>query len=285
MRKKFFILVLLLLLTSIVFSSLLVDIRVHGVIDSHIPYITAEELLMDRPQEFLMEIDNIGSVGCNFRVRIDVYDGLQLIHTAWSEGVPLEPGDCSDFRAYFYPTYPGNFSAKVLIHSCNQITKGPVLNFTVIKPETEDVNKSSRLEGAVKKREDIFEISAVNNKSSVGMKIKSTRNVTDLLIIPREYPLGWIVESGKIGNMQAGVEKTVEIGYAPSIWNERELVFDIVSLDGKYHTTKSIMLKEEEENILKKFAIQILWSIILILLTVTVYLLKERRKIKEKENS
>lgn len=281
MRKKIFIVSILLLLTSIVFSGLLVDVHVHEVIDSHIPYITAEELLMERPQEFLMEIDNTGSVGCNFRVRIDVYDGSQLIHTAWSEGLPLEPGDCSDFRAYFYPAYPGNFSAEVLIHSCNLITKGPVLNFTVIKPETRDVNKSSRLEGAVKKMEEVFEISAVNNKSSVGMKIKSRRNVTGLLIIPREYPLGWIVESGKIDAMRDGVEKTVEIGYAPGIWGEKELVFDIVSLDGKYHTTKSIMLKEEEENILEKFAIQILWSMILILLAVTVYLLKERRRIKE----
>ena len=69
----------------------------------------------------------------------------------------------------------------------------------------------------------------------------------NVIILPNNYPLGWIFNGEKIEVLEAGKEAVKIIEYEPSIWSEKLISLHAVSIDGKHSSEKiSFALKEEK---------------------------------------
>jgi regulator of replication initiation timing len=278
-RKIVAIFLMLFFLISLAYATILVEVDVKEVIDGNIAYLKFQKKLNNSPQHILLDWENQGSVGCKVRFRVDFYHPeLNLppedepVYTAWSKEKALEPGDHSPFEIFFYPKKSGNYSAKLFVYYCNLLLEERVINFTALMKEEGSMNESVienmtenvTLEREVEKRkkriqtkekEVPFEITEVETTENyVEFKIKSKENISNLIIIPTEYPIGWIFESGKIEKIEEGGEKALKVGYSPSIWKEKKISFDLVTLDGKYHTIAYVTLKKEEKK--EKFSFE-----------------------------
>ena len=267
---------LLILLCISLGYALQLDVHVTEVIDGNIVQVDAEKFINNTPQRFLIHWENTGSVGCRVRMGVDIYNE-ELMYTAWSKELPLEPGDYSELEAWFYPKNSGNITSKIFIYFCNTIQQGPVLNFTAFIPITSD-NITNTTRSVVKaKKEKAFDIRAESTENYVEMRIRSKKNIKDLVIIPRECPLGWIFESAKIDEIKKDEEKVVKINYVPSIWKEKTIEFDVVTMDGENHMVKEVILSKKKGYSLEQKVIAILIVVISILL-ILLYTTHKKRK-------
>jgi len=225
-----------------------VDINIPETIKGNPGYIDAYGNVTAVPQRFVIDWENQGSVSCRTRLRVDIKNDSLYAYTAWSREVGLEPGDHSDFDTYFYPQYSGNYTAQYFVYHCNTIEDLGNRTFEAIVPEnTADENGENAAggENAETRATMPLGISSTNNESRISLKIAAKKSVPDFVVIPKKFPLGWIVESKKVSSMNEKEEMEVSIDYLPSIWKPLEIEFDIVSVDGKYHSTQKIQLKEE----------------------------------------
>ncbi len=259
----------ILLLISVVSAGIQITVSISGVIDGNIAYLDVPNLVNNTPQKFLLDWENLGSVACRVRARVDVYNKSELIYTAWSKEVPMEPGYHSSLEAYFYPTTSGNYTAKISVYYCNLMEEKTNVNFTVIIAEKNVTNKT------ISKAEIPLEIKTRSTEDYVEMRIRAKENISNLLVIPRDYPLGWIFPSERI-DINAGEEKVVRIKYIPSIWKKANVSFDIATMDGRIHTISHIVLSKGK----KTYSIEHITIVVLIVIIIflTFLLIKERKK-------
>jgi len=269
---------IILLAVSFLAAGMPVDLDIPETIKGNPAYLDAYEKVDAIPQRFVIDWENQGSVSCRTRVRIDIRNETMNAYTAWTKEVPLEPGDHSDYEAYFYPQFSGNYTAQVFIYHCNTIEDIGNLTFEALVPEstTESANETGSAQNIETARAMPLEIAASNTENRIEMKIKAKENTPDYVIIPKKYPLGWIVESEKVNNMNEKEERTVAIDYVPSIWKPIELEFDIVSLDGKYHSTEKVLLAEEKKGYTTEQLI--IGALSLTVIILMILLVRERRK-------
>jgi len=292
-------------------AAIIVRVYVRGIIDGNLAYIKFDKILNNTPLDLTIDWENQGSVGCRVRFRADfyheAYSKKEPVYIAWSKELPLEPGDHAPFEILFYPKNSGNYSAKIFVYYCNLIKEVKEINFTAytkfekkekmikeFKNESFE-NLTSKNKTTLPKKYLPFEvIETKNTENYVEFKIKAKENLSNLAIIPVEYPLGWIFESKKVERFDKGEERYIRVGYVPSIFKERRIGFDLVTLDGKYHVVEYVNLKKKKEsyflNELKKFLMERnKFNLLLILIIVILILLiiikgrKSARK-KRKEN-
>ena len=103
-----------------------------------------------------------------------------------------------------------------------------------IKLEVENITPQS----------EIFEIQNLKTYSDeIRFDLKSRKTLKDVLIIPSNYPLGWIFEEKKINELTKNELKEVSIKYKPSLWRNTTLTLNVITSDGKCVTSKSFTLK------------------------------------------
>lgn len=276
MNKKIIALsVFLLLMVSSAVAILRVNVYVSSSIDGRIPYFNIPAEVNNTPQSFLVVWENTGSVGCRFRLRADIYEIInstkRQIYTSWSEEIPIEPGAQENLVAYWYPKSPGNFTVHTFIYYCNSIEDGPTGNFTVLKS-----NITTRAP---------FDVKTESTESYVEFRFNSREDINDLVIIPREYPLGWIFDSKRMGGIEKGREKIVRVNYEASIWKERNVSFDIVTLDGKFYKQERITLRKKREFPVYHAIIVILVVVIIILSIMLIRYRKRGVELGDREGS
>ncbi len=242
-----------------------VNIYVSGSIDGRIPHSNIPEEVNNTPQSFLVVWENTGSIGCRFRLRADIYeiinDTKKQVYTSWSEETPIEPGEQANLIAYWYPKSPGNFTVRTFLYYCNTIRDGPRANFTVFKQN-------------ITAKEIPVEVKTESTESYVAFRFNSKENIENLVIIPDEYPFGWTFDSKKVDWIEEGKEKIVKLDYEAGIWKERNVSFDIVTLDGRYYQSKEITLKKKREFPIYQTIIIILAVLVIIL---SIMLIRRRR--------
>lgn len=193
------------------------------------------------------QLYNTGSVGYKARARLDVFNGSKLIFTGWSEEKSFIPSDRKIFTLYWYPTEKGEYSAEIKIYYANEIK-----TVKKIKLEVKNVTSQS----------DIFEIKNLKTFSDeLRFDLESKKSLKDVIIIPSDYPLGWMFEEKKINNLIKDETKEVSIKYEPSLWKNTTLTLNVITPDGKYVASKSFML--ERVSFLEEFFHQffkLLWK-------------------------
>lgn len=172
---------------------------------------------------------NTGSVGYKARARLDVFNGSKLIFTGWSEEKSFTPSTRKTFTLYWLPSKRGKFNAEIRIYYANEIKTVKKIKF-----EVKNVTLPS----------DVFEIKNLKTFSDeIEFDLISKESLKDVLIIPSDYPLGWIFEQKKIDDLMENEEKEVSIKYEPSLWKSTTLTLNIITSDGEYFTSKSLKLE------------------------------------------
>jgi len=225
-------------------------------IDGSLAHVSVSNAYVGAPTRVLMDWENIGSAGCVVTLSADVYEKKAIqtkklvngtivvektfniskdpVDVLWSFPTPLEPGDHSPLEFIWIPKSAGEFVLKPKAYMC----------FKTI--ELEDINVSVR-----KRNISVEQVPALietkSTPSSIEFSITPEEDTGPLTIVPQVYPVGWIVESKTIPFPGVGNVTSVAIRYAPQIWRETDIVFDIISEDGRYRSQWTANIRSPEE--------------------------------------
>ena len=180
---------------------------------------------------FQTEFYNTGSVAYKTRIRMDLLNGSQPIFTGWSDERVLMPGDRKKFEVFSFVDSTGNFTARLRVYFADEILEK---NFEVNKNET------------VALREDVFELKDLRTYDDfIIFDLKSKKRVKDVVILPHNFPLGWIFEQKKLNLIGENEEKIIVLKYKPSVFSVENLTLIIVANGGSFYSEKEIELKKE----------------------------------------
>lgn len=180
--------------------------------------------------KFQVEFYNTGSIAYKSRIRMNIFNDSQWLFTGWSEEKTLMPGDRKYFEIYWYTNSTGNFTVNLRPYFANEILE---------KQFTFEKNTSYL-------PEDIFDIENFRTYNDyVIFDVKSKKDATNVIIMPHDFPLGWVFEQKKIDIINKGVEKTVVIKYQSAVWTLGKIAILVASDEGKYYTEKTFELKKE----------------------------------------
>jgi hypothetical protein len=229
---KFLIFLLALLLVQSALA-IKVDIEIKEVIDGNLAWVN---ITSTGVQKILIVWENLGSVGCETRARVDFYfhnqttNKTERVYIGWSKAEPIRPGDSANLEVYSHLP-EGNFTAKIRIYHCNEIFES--------KPYSVNVEK-------INSTPEILSIVDVETFTDhVEVSVKSETNVENAIVVPSKYPLGWIFESGKIDSIAEGETKKIKLGFKPSIWKEERVEFKAITEDGKFLAKRSFILEKQ----------------------------------------
>ncbi len=248
MKKIIFGLILVLVLSIV--NAQNIEVYIGNVLDLEIlSFKHTSELKSYEPFKVGFEILNSGSLGYRARVRLDIIKNNETIYTGWSNEVPLWPGDSQYFELFWYSgNVTGDFIGKVKIYHANEIKELEPINIKIKGSNTPEKN---------------IQITSFKTlKDKVEVKIKSSQELKDIIIIPSGYPYGWIFEQSKIDSINQNEEKKIVIKYEPTIWEPTEVEIHVFTEDGNQYTSKSFLMKRQKPSttlityfaqILKKF--------------------------------
>ncbi len=228
-------------------SALVVYVNIDEVLKGNLDYTKIPQTVKDTPLKILINWNNIGSVGCSVQARTDIYQGINLIYSAWSKEKEMEPGSHNSFEMYWYPKDKiGEFTAKTRVYYCNEIHKEKSVDFEVLKPA----------ENYTENAAEILKFKINSYRDYIDIKIKSNKNLKNILIIPEEYPRGWTVEPGEIREIREGEVISVRLNYEASIWKETPITLGFITEDGKYYT-KTILEVSEKPSVINRILFMI----------------------------
>ncbi|UCG95913.1 MAG: hypothetical protein JSV92_02630 [archaeon] len=266
MMRRIFCIMLCILLVSPSVLAVEINVRVRDKIGGQIEYFELEKNV-DSVQRFVIQWYNSESVSCRSRMEYRIGKGGGKYETVWSDEREMPVGVSRHFEAYWLPEEKGNYSTVLVIHHCHDAIKSEAFNFSV-----ESVPRSEETIG-------------IEARNLPGKKIEvmldSDTDVEDLIVIPTNYPAGWIFSSKRLENLEAGEGAKLVLDYEPSVWMEEKVDLQAVSLDGRYSSEKiSFKLREEkyfwDEN---GYSIFIVVLILLILSSMAnIYAFSRKRK-------
>jgi len=229
--------IVLILMFSII-NAQVIKIGVKETIDKEIGPISYNQSVIDGPFKVSFELFNTGSTGYKTRVRLDVFKENSLVFNGWSKEYSLNPGVRSNFEIYWYPlNLTGDFTGRMRVYYANEIEDLDPIEFEIkneIVPE------------------DVIKITDFRTfEEEVVFEISSSQNLDNVIIIPSNYPLGWIFELKKIGKLNRIERKDVELHYEPTLWKSSDVTINVITEDGKYYTSESFTL--ERAGLLRQF--------------------------------
>jgi hypothetical protein len=187
--------------------------------------------------KFDVEFYNTGTVGYESRIRIDVFNGTNDIFTGWGKESILMPGDRKDSEIYWYTNSTGNFTARIRTYYANEIAEK-------VFPIEKNVSSESS---------SIFEIKNFRMYDDFAVfDVSAKDDAKNIIVMPSNFPAGWIFEQGKIDFIKKDSKKTITIQYRPDVWSEKNMGLEITSDDGIYYTKDAVKL-EEEHGIIRIF--------------------------------
>lgn len=247
-------------------AALRINTEIKGVVTGYIDYLDYENFTSG-PQEFVVNYVNSGSVGCRVRFEFDIMRGNATVYTAWTKESPLDAGGADVFRSFFLPRESGDYTAKVRIHSCNMVEDGPEFNFTAYAPAGKSLNP--------------FNFTVDNDMEFVRIKVESEMDFEKVVVIPENYPIGWIVEP-VVFNVTGGGVREVFVRYRPQIWHPERMSFVVVSGDGLYRGAFNYSLRENRGFDVEKVIVYMLIFVCLVLAAAIVFREDAQPKISQK---
>lgn len=247
-------------------------VAISGKIETTVDYMNYSSAIYKAPQEIIMNIENTGSAGCKITVRADFYKDTTLLKTAWSEIQGIDPGGHFLFHNYWMPEAEGNITADIRIYQCQEISKSKRIWFFVSNSTIEETDS-------------FYVTDSANTKDEINITIQSNKTLKNVFVIPRQHPLGWIVEPTQIDIIEQGIKKTATLKYEAGTWHPESLAFDIVAEDGKEYTTYQMQLKEAtaKEEPMNKDAI--IGAMLVLIIFLTTAIVKSKKKQGRKQTT
>ena len=162
-------------------------------------------------------------MGYKLRLRLDIEGS----YSVWSDERTMMPGDREDFVLYWHPNGEKKAKAKLRAYFGNEILESPWKEVMFFETNTTDSFKV----GSTRNTEQMveFELNGPEGKA---------------IIVPINYPAGWIFEEKKTVLGQSYTK--ISVPYVPAIWSPATITFAIFSENGKDYTTEQINLGKEE---------------------------------------
>jgi hypothetical protein len=177
------------------------------------------------------EFYNTGSVAYKARVRLDVLNSTDVIFIGWSKEETLMPGERKNFEIYWYIPMTENIVAKLRVYYGKEINQRE-MKFKVTKNNI---------------TEDVFQIKNFRTYDDfIKFQIRSNKSLNNVLIVPKNYMMGWIFEQKKIENLDENKNIEVVIPYEADVWFSHDMNMDVFTEDGKYYSVFSFNLQREK---------------------------------------
>ncbi len=210
-----------------------------------------------------LDWENIGSIDCNTRLRVDILENSSKVYTGWSKNSALAPGGGDFFEIYYIPDKTGDYSMDIKLDYCNELVPIASFNFTFNKPEFGELD---------------LPVKTSSTKSEITFILEPDRDLDNAIIMPKDFPKSWIVNSVKVDNLKKGEPKIVVLEYEPAVWIPKNVTFEIIS-EGKCRVVE-VELKESKDYTFVLINLGIALLIISIALNFY-FLVKSRRNQKE----
>ncbi|MBN2094425.1 MAG: hypothetical protein JW727_00100 [Candidatus Aenigmarchaeota archaeon] len=217
---------------------------------------------------FSFDWENIGSLDCNARLRVDITDPEGRVNSVWSREIPLAPGDSGLFEAYYFPKERGRYRAEIYMQYCNEFLRVSRFNFTY-SPANQLLSSGD------------LKISASSDEDEVFFSLDPKIDLTGVRIIPLSHPKTWIFEPAKVGEISAGTHKEAVLGYKPAVWMPRNVTFAVVSDEG--YREVNVQLERGKNHTSTLIFLLALALIISIAFNLSFFKLPKRPDGKEKE--
>jgi hypothetical protein len=177
------------------------------------------------------EFFNSGSVAYKTRLRIDILNPREIMFTGWSKEETMMPGERKNFEIYWYTPKTENIVAKVIAYYERERTERE-MRLKIVNNQTS---------------EDVFQIKNFRTYDDhVKFQIKSNRTLGNVLVIPKNYMMGWVFEQKKMENLDENKNVEVIIPYETDVWFSHDVNIEVVTEDGRYHSVFSFSLNKEE---------------------------------------
>jgi len=231
---KFFLLfIALLFILPILVHAQIIKISISQILGIEIPNLDYDKIVQNGELfNISFDIYNSGSVGYAARVRLDILKNNDSIFVGWSEELPLWPNSYGHYELFWYPSNSTEkFTARIRIYYANEIKELKPINF--------EVRTYSSPSSSIK----ITQFKTYEDKIKIGLV--SDKDLKNIIIIPSDYPLGWIFEQVKLDSLSANKEKIIDIQYVPSIWQPIQVNINVVAENGKYFSSESFTMERE----------------------------------------
>lgn len=167
-------------------------------------------------QEFMVVWENIGSVPCITRARMDLYNSSGIAYSSWSGQESMPSGKEAEFRLYS-ALPPGSYEARLRMYYCNEIMDAGISNISV--------------PAYGKETNPIEIISLQAEDGELAIILRSSEEIKEVAVVPSRYPLGWIAEGTK-ASLPANRTVEVRVGYVPSRRVTTQLTFSAAAENG-----------------------------------------------------
>lgn len=256
---------LCLLLIPALVPAFRIEVNVKGTVGGYIEYFEMKETT-DSLQKFGLQWYNSQSANCKSRMEFRIYED-EYVESVWSSSKEMLPGVSDYFEAYWLPAKEGNYSVKIAIHHCQEIVESEPIDFFV-----ESLPNS----------EDVITMEAKNLPDrKIEVILKSKRDVEDVVIVPSDYPIGWIFAGVKIGEIKEDVDAVAIVNYEPSVFRDESVTLQAVTLDGKYSSESVNFMVKEEKRFLDEHGLSVIFLIatgLIVSVLVNVYLIFKNKK-------
>jgi hypothetical protein len=190
---------------------------------------------------FKIEYYNTGSIPYKARVRLDIINssgngnGGDSVFTAWGQEKPLMPGDKDLITIYYYTNSSGKLLIRVRLYYGMEYSDK---YFIVEKKTASNSNPYNDTDSAY--------VSGIRTYDDyIVADIHSIRDVKGLVLIPKDFPSGWIFPQVRIGDLMKDSDATVIIPYSPSLFVQRGVVMQVASIDGFTASERDFVMAKE----------------------------------------
>jgi hypothetical protein len=205
-----------------------IELEIGRQIDGYMPWLNTTQ---DSPQKYSIAWQNTGSVYCKSRPRLDVSNANGTVYTAWGSEATMMPGDTVTWNLHSY-LGSGRYEYNIIFYHCNDVYRYGSYQLAVANATP---------------HEDVIEIIGSSaDDTGVELVVRSAKDMDNIALIPADYPLGWIFESGETDIIKAGETRTVRLSYDPIKWEGQLITFVAASEDGSYVLRKPVILRRAE---------------------------------------
>jgi hypothetical protein len=254
MDVKILFLVLLFLVPGVL--ALDIKLNIDEKIDGHMPWLNVTSF---PPQKFAMTWENTGSIACRSMARIDFFREDERVYTSWGPESLLRTGESASWELYSFLNESG-YNFTVTVYHCNEPFQ--------LGPYELSIQKPGQAADSIKI------VNSDANEESVNVYVMAEKDLENVVVIPADYPTGWIFESGRIESIRRGETKVVTMNYRPTLWEGAAVTFVAATEDGSYAQTKPVILRRQETDYSGIF------FAILSIAIVTIYLYCKKPKIR-----
>ncbi len=228
--KKILIIIIFVLLIPSFSVAPKIDVNITGLIGGDIEYFGFEE--MGPVKKFSIQWYNTKSVNCMSRMELKINKEGKYKESLWSKEKKMFSGSSDHFEIFWMPEEKGNYTAQLFVHHCNGIMESQKVNFTV---------------NSLMKTKEKIKLEAKNlPENKIEVKLESNETVEKIILIPTDYPLGWIFSGEEIKEIKNEKEIKKIIEYEPSVWSSETITIQAISPEGYSSKKVNLTLKKEE---------------------------------------